>query len=203
MYVWEVLNFHAAPVKRDAALMALRRIPALTPDSIWKAVPKKLEAAVHLAGPYLDERIRTLRAGADLFRRHPELPRRIGGSLLDARRALRALPQLGLAGTHRMLLFGGAHSLIPADAHLTRVAVRLGYGTETANVRRQIRDVRKALIPRIGAGLDERRRVVTQLEHHGQSTCLEHDPHCHVCPLLADCPFGQTRTTGEMRATGT
>jgi endonuclease III len=191
MYVWEVLNFHSVPVKRDAALAALRRIPALTPDSIWKTVPKKIESAVLLAGPYMDERIRALRAGADFFRRHPEVTRRLSGTLLQARRALRALPQLGLAGSQRLLLFSAAHPVIPADAHVTRVAVRLGYGALTANLRRQIRVVRRALGACIPATLEARRDAALYLSHHGHATCLEFDPHCHVCPLLSECPYGQ------------
>jgi endonuclease III len=194
MYVWEVLNFHSSPVRRDAALAALRRIPALTPDSIWKAVPKKLEAAVLLAGPYLDERIRALRSGADVFRRHPDVARALGGTLLSARRALRPLPQLGLAGMQRMLLFGGAHPVIPADAHLTRVASRLGYGAATANLRRQIRNTRRALSASLTPVVDARRRAVLYLSHHGHVTCIEFDPHCHVCPLRGDCAVGRERT---------
>jgi endonuclease III len=193
MYVWEVLGFQTSPVRRDAALAAMRRIPALTPDSVWKAVPKKLESAVAMAGAYQDERVRALKAGADLFRRHPDLPRRIAGPLLGARRALRALPQLGLAGSGRMLLFAASHPLIPSDANLTRVAARLGVAEPTANVRLQIRRVRRALSAAIPMELDERRRAVTYLSHHGHATCLEHDPHCHVCPLLSVCAFGQVR----------
>ncbi|HXE79875.1 MAG TPA: hypothetical protein VNK41_03930 [Vicinamibacterales bacterium] len=200
MYVWEVLNFQAAPVRRDAAMAALRKIPALTPDSIWKAVPKRLEAAVILAGPYHDERVRALRAGADLFRRHPELAAQIAGPFATARRALRALPQLGLAGAQRMLLFGSHHPVIPSDAHLMRVALRLGYGTPSANVRLQIRRVRRALSSCIPPDLEARRRAVIYLSHHGHATCLEHDPHCSVCPLLAGCPFGRARE-GEMTGT--
>ena len=194
MYVWEVLNFHAFPVRRDAALAALRRIPALTPDSIWKAVPKKLEAAVMMAGPYHDERIRALRAGAALFRRHPDLTVRIAGPLLSARRTLRALPQLGVAGAQRMLLFAVDHPLIPADAHLMRVALRLGFGSATPHLRLQIRRVRRALAAVIAPTVETRRRAVVYLSHHGHSTCLEHEPHCHVCPLLSGCPWGQSRT---------
>lgn len=195
MYVWEVLNFHSAPVKRDAALSAMRRIPALTPDSIWKAVPKKLESAVLLAGPYMDERIRALRAGADVFRRDPDVARRLSGPLLGARRAMRRLPQLGLAGTQRMLLFAAGHAVIPADAHLTRVAVRLGCGEATPGLRRQIRNVRRALGARIPAELEARRRAVLYLSHHGYVTCVEHDPHCGVCPLADGCAVGRERTS--------
>ena len=200
MYVWEVLNFHSVPVKRDAALAALRRIPALTPDSITKAVPKKLEAAVQLAGPYMDERIRALRAGADFFRRHPEVSSGLAGSLLQARRALRPLRQLGLAGAQRMLLFGGPHPVIPADAHLTRVALRLGYGQPLASLRRQIRSVRRALAGAMPADLEGRRRAVVYLSHHGHATCLEHDPHCNVCPLRDGCPFARACDAGLWNA---
>ena len=49
LFVWEVLSVQAIPRKREAALTALKRIPALTPDAMWKAPPAKLEAAVALA----------------------------------------------------------------------------------------------------------------------------------------------------------
>ena len=52
LFVWEVLSYHAAPRKRDAALEALRRSRALTPDAMWRAPRKKLQEAIVLAGPY-------------------------------------------------------------------------------------------------------------------------------------------------------
>ena len=51
LFVWEVLSVHSTPRKRDAALAALKRIPAMTPDSMWRAPQKKLEESVKLAGP--------------------------------------------------------------------------------------------------------------------------------------------------------
>ena len=54
LFVWEVLSTHSTPQKRDAALSALKRIPALTPDAMWRAPKKKLEDSVRLAGPYTD-----------------------------------------------------------------------------------------------------------------------------------------------------
>jgi endonuclease III len=193
LYVWEVMNFHAAPLKRDAALAALRRIPALTPDSIWKTPLGKLEAAVTLAGPYLDERIRALRAGADLFRRNPGLVRTLAGPMLPARRALRALPQLGGPGAARMLLFAADFPVIPVDSAVARVVVRLGLCEPTPDVRRQAHRVRRVLDALVTKELDGRRRTVQLLAHHGQSTCAEFDPHCGVCPLATTCPFAATR----------
>src|SRR6476660_8707482 len=85
LFVWEVLAVHSIPRKRDAALSALKRIPALTPDAMWRAPQKKLEAAVTLAGPYTDNRLRALRTGVDLFRRSPNLSAVIRGPLPAAR----------------------------------------------------------------------------------------------------------------------
>ena len=45
LFVWEVLSVHSTPRKLDAAMAALKRIPAMTPDSMWRAPQKKLEAA--------------------------------------------------------------------------------------------------------------------------------------------------------------
>src|SRR5438552_18809645 len=70
LYVWEVMSLHTTSPRRDAAMNSLRRIPALTPDSLGRAARGKLDAAAALAGPYRDERIRALTAGADVFRRN-------------------------------------------------------------------------------------------------------------------------------------
>jgi endonuclease III len=40
--------------------------------------------------------------------------------------------------------------------------------------------------------LDLYRHVSVYLSHHAASTCTAADPHCHVCPLLDDCPAGQS-----------
>src|SRR6476659_4532465 len=68
LFVWEVLSVHSTPRKRDSAFAALKRIPALTPDSMWRAPQKKLEESVKLAGPYLENRLNALRTGVEVFR---------------------------------------------------------------------------------------------------------------------------------------
>ena len=95
LFVWEVLAVHSTPRKRDAALAALKRIPALTPDAMWRAPQKKLEQSVQLAGPYLENRLQALRTGVELFRRSPDLPKTIRGPLPAARRAVECLRQEG------------------------------------------------------------------------------------------------------------
>jgi endonuclease III len=193
LFVWEVLSAHSIPRKRDAALAALKRIPALTPDSMWRAPQKKLEESVKLAGPYTENRLQALRTGVDVFRRTPKLASAIRGSLLAARRAIKPLPQLGEAGAHRMLLFAADHAVLPADARVTRVGSRLGYGEPHADFRKHSRQVQAALARELPPSVDAYRRAFLYLSHHGGATCTEADPHCLVCPLLSGCPEGQRR----------
>ncbi len=193
LFVWEVLSVHSTPRKRDAALGALKRIRALTPDAMWRAPQGKLEAAVMLAGPYLEQRMRALRTGVDLFRRSPRLPDVIRGPLAPARRALRPFPQLGESCAHRMLLFAADHPVLPVDARVNRVAVRLGYAPPVADFRKSSKLVQQALSSHLPPTTDAFRRAFLYLSHHGAATCTESDPHCAICPLLATCPEGKRR----------
>jgi endonuclease III len=193
LFVWEVLSVHSTPRKRDAALAALKRIPALTPDAMWRAPQKKLEESVKLAGPYSENRLAALRTGVDVFRRSPKLPAVIRGPLLAARRALRPLPQLGETGAHRMLLLAADQQILPVDARVSRVGRRLGYGEAHEEFRKQARSVQDALTRELPASVDAFRRAFLYLSHHGAATCTEADPHCAVCPVVKDCPEGQRR----------
>ena len=193
LFVWEVLSVHSTPRKRDAALAALKRIRALTPDAMWRAPQKKLEESVALAGPYLEQRLRALRGGVDVFRRAPDLPTLIRGPLAAARRALKPLPQLGETGAHRMLLFAADHPILPIDARVNRVGVRLGYGEPMDDFRKSSRAVQAAMTRELQPTAETFRHAFVYLSHHGAATCTEADPHCTVCPLLDECPEGKRR----------
>jgi endonuclease III len=193
LFVWEMLSVHAAPHKRDAAMAALRRNRALTPDAMWKVAQKKLEDSVRLAGPYLEQRLATLRTGVDVFRRTPHLPEVIRGPLPSARKILKDLPRMGEGNAYRMLLFAGDQCVLPVDARVSRVASRLGYGEKESTFSKTARSVREAVAAELPATLDAYRRTYVYFEHHGASTCTEADPHCHVCPLRKDCPEGKSR----------
>jgi len=194
LFAWEVLSVHSTPRKRDAALAALKRIPALTPDAMWRAPQKKLEQSVALAGPYTEQRLSALRTGVDLFRRSPGLTAVIRGPLIAARRALKPFPQLGETGAHRMLLFAADHPILPVDARINRVGRRLGYGEPGDDFQKQARLVQAALSTELPPSVEAYRRAFLYLSHHGGATCTEADPHCSVCPVLKDCPEGQKRT---------
>lgn len=200
LFVWEVLTVHSTPRKVESALAALKRARALTPDSMWRAPQAKLEAAVKLAGPYAAQRLVALRTGVDVFRRAPALPSVIRGPLAEARRAIKPLPQLGEAGAHRMLLFSADHPVLPVDARVNRVALRLGYGMAGSGFRQSAKSVQRAISAELPPSPEAFRRAYIYLAHHGASTCTEADPHCSVCPLLAECPEGRKRAQPGKRA---
>ena len=197
LYVWEVLGVHTTPARRDAAMAALRRVPALTPDAMGRAPRAKLESAVALAGPYREERLRALTVGVDAFRRNPSLPAQLRGSLAEAERALAKLPHLSAASGRWMLLFAGEQFVIPSDPRLARVVNRLGVAqparprgmSENRDVVSVLsEDTARAILAELGGAISLVQRAALYLAHHGLTTCLESDPLCRICPLRDDCP---------------
>jgi endonuclease III len=176
LYVWHALGIHTTEGRRQTAMSALRRIPALTPDSMGSAARAKLEAAVAAAGPFREERLKTLIDGAEVFRRCRDLPERLRAEIPEATATLALLPHLTAVAGQWLLLFAGGHPLLPADPHLTRVVSRLG--TESA-----------AIVDALGNVLPTVQRAALYLTHHGRVTCVEVDPLCHICPLRPQCPF--------------
>jgi endonuclease III len=191
VYVWEVLSLGTTPSRRDAALAALKKIPALTSDAIARVPQAKLAEAIARAGPMKDERIRALRAGADLFRRQPSLLDDLAGPAARALRAVRRIPHLGRASSLRVLLFASGIPVLPLDGHALRVARRLGYaaGPDDRPPARTLSLVRQALTRESGREVATLRAMSQYLTHHGLSTCTEISPHCTVCPLAHDCEW--------------
>jgi endonuclease III len=192
-FVWEVLSARTTMGQREQAFGALKRIRAMTPDSLTRAAPGRLVAAVALAGPHADDRLQALRAGATVFRRTPALAVAIAGPPRGARRALRALPRLGPAGSRRLLLFAANAAALPPDPDVLRIGRRLGFGG-TAGGASGTRIVHRAMRERIQSRDPSAiRRAFVYLSHHAATTCTEPDPHCRVCPLLDGCPEGERR----------
>lgn len=190
-YVWEVLSTQTTPVRRDAAYAALLRIPALTPDAMFRAPRAKLVAAVAQAGAYGEQRLHALLTGVERFRRYRTLASAIGGPRLrDAVRAASLLPKVGDGAAHRVLLYGGGQRLMPVDRDVVRMVTRLGWTASTPErgVRRRVRRaVEQGLPDEPGTML----RVATYLRHHAQHTCTD-EPHCSVCPLADTCRAART-----------
>jgi endonuclease III len=181
LYVWEVLGVRTTSGRRDAAMGALRRIPALTPDSMGKVSRATLEKVVALAGPYREERLRALASGVDVFKRNRDLPKTLRGDIGAARIALALLPHLTPMSGQWLLLFAGRHPLFPDDPHVRRVLTRLETDVD-------------AVTDQLGGVLTAMQRATLYFSHHGRATCADADPLCHICPLRSECPFPRLRS---------
>jgi endonuclease III len=191
VYLWEVLGARTTGGRRDAALQALRRVPAMTPDSVRKLGRGRLEAVARLCGPFVDERISAIETGVDVFRRRRDFAGELHGPLKQAWLAAGDLPHLGEAGSARLLLFASPHALVPVDEGLSRFAVRFGLAAADANFRKLTRTVRRRVSALLSPEIDQRRLAVLYLTHHTQSTCVSVQPHCAICPVRSECAEGR------------
>jgi endonuclease III len=211
--IWEILSRDSLEARRDLAWQALRRIPALTPDAVFRAPPKALLEALALAGPNREERLDLLRATVGEFKRHRDdlEGERLGAAgLLRAARALRRLAHVDRAMRERALLFVGGYPVVPVDDGMSRVIARLegtalaiSDGAEGFTLRRQRwsreltlqrRRARQSLAASLPADAGVYREAVKYFRHHAQHTCLAVAPHCGVCPLAEACPSRSVST---------
>jgi len=190
-FVWDVVSVRALPARRDIAWQALKRIPALTPDAMFRAPKDELKTAIEGLGAF-EERLDALRAGSGHFRRHRDLPATVAGPLLRATRALRDVPHLTESAQVRALFFAGGHALPAVDDQAARVVGRLRGVTAPAGPRRR-RAARQHLRTAFGRDRDRLAQALVLLGHHASQACLEHAPHCTVCPLKGGCDYAALR----------
>jgi endonuclease III len=205
-FVWEILSADALPARRDLAWQALRRMPALTPDAMFRAPQKALLDVAAIIGPEREERIERLRATTGEFKRHRDVldvDRLRTGGLRNAARAFKRLAHLPSEVIDRALLYVAGYRVLPLDDAAARVVARIegtaipvGQGAEgftlkrafwSAELRQQRRRARKLLAAVLPRDVNAYRDAVLYLRHHAQHTCLAVAPHCGVCPLAASC----------------
>jgi endonuclease III len=127
-FLWEILSTDAVPARRDLAWHSLRRIPALTPDAVFRTPVKELVETLDLIGPRRDERLDRIRQTTGAFKRHREAlgeERLRTGGLLRARRALRGLAHLPRETLDLALLYVAGYAVLPLDDATARVVARL------------------------------------------------------------------------------
>ena len=190
-FVWEILSEQALPARRDLAWQALKRIPALTPDAMFRAPAKALFDAVGLAGPHREEKIDRLQATMGEFKRHRselDVETLRHGSLLDATRALRRLAHIHPSVRARAQLFVFHRQVLPLDADIHRVVGRLMGLPHDRNRGRS----RNWLSGHLSTDREAAGEAIIYLRHHAQHTCLKVAPHCAVCPLRTRCPHASS-----------
>lgn len=185
-FVWEILSEQALPARRDLAWQQLRRIPALTPDAMFRLPARELLEAVGIAGPHRETKVERLRGVIGEFRRHRDIlsvEALSHAHMVAAVRALRRLDQVPRATRARAILFAVGVLVLPIDDEVNRVVGRLM--GQPKNRRRSA--ARRWLADRVPADLPHYRDAILYLRHHALHTCLAVGPHCGVCPLRQVC----------------
>jgi endonuclease III len=191
-FVWDVVSARTLPARRDITWQALRRLPALTPDAMFRASKDDLELALTAVGS-VDQRVEALKHGSGHFRRHRDLAERVNGPLLGAARALAHVPHLSSSARTRALLFAGGHALAPVDDALARVLARLR-GQPPGPKARVRRAARRHLMAACHGEHERLAEAVIVLGHHATHACGD-APHCSVCPLAASCHHATVSST--------
>ena len=185
LFVWEVISARALPARRDIAWQALKRLPALTPDAMFRASKDDLKAAIEGLGAF-EERFDALKNGAGHFRRLRNVPERVASGLRPAARELADVPHLTPAGRLRALFFAGGHAVPAADDAVARVVTRYaGLRSKAGPPRRHA--ARRHLAAAFSGDRDQLAPALVLLAHHAAQCCVEQAPHCGVCPLKAGC----------------
>lgn len=191
-FVWDVVSARVLPARRDVAWQALKRLPALTPDAMFRASKDDLIKALSAAGN-AEGRLEHLKDGSGHFRRHRDLPDLVRGSLAGAVRALADVPHLSPAARLRALLVCGEHAIAPVDDAVARVIGRL-QGFPPGPKARLRRLARRWLLAECRGDRGHLGEAMVWLAHHASSACAEHAPHCSVCPLASGCAHAQPRS---------
>lgn len=185
LFVWDVISARTLPARRDIAWQALKRLPALTPDAMFRASKDDLKSAIEGLGSF-EERFDTLKHGAGHFRRLRNLPDRMAASLRSAVRALADVPNFTPGGRLRALYFAGGYSVPAADDGVARVVTRFA-GLKASPGAPRRRAARRHLAAAFAGHRDELTSALVLFAHHAAQCCVEQAPHCGVCPLKASC----------------
>ena len=99
---------------------------------------------------------------------------------------LLTLPGGGRKTANCVLAFGYKLPAIVVDTHVFRITQRLGW--ITAKTPEEAEFKLQKVVPK-----SRWAQLNTLIVQHGRAICRPIGPKCSICPILAYCPFGQTR----------
>ncbi|MBI3737200.1 endonuclease III [Candidatus Sumerlaeota bacterium] len=154
---------------------------AAYPDALMmgKAKPEAIEKLIHSTG-FFRQKTKSILAVAK------EITEKFGGRVPETMEELTSLPGVGrkTANLVRAMAFG--HPGIIVDTHFRRLAQRLGLADTDDPTKIEFRIAE--LLP--SAHWTE---FSNSLIWHGRAICNARKPNCPECPVLKNCPFGQSQ----------
>ncbi len=193
MILWENIAYLAGDARRERAWEQLRHRVGTRPEQILAASPAQL-LAVARAGILAADRVEKIReiARIALDEFGGDLVGAIGGSIGDARKALKKFPSIGDPGAEKILLFARRDRVLALDSNGLRVLLRLGYGRADRNYARAYRSAQQASRPEWKDDFAWLTAAHQLLRRHGQELCKAARPRCEACPLRQECAYSRT-----------
>ncbi len=112
----------------------------------------------------------------------------------EAKAWLRQLPGVGPKTAACVLLFSLGMPVMPVDTHVFRVSRRLGLLSNNISPE-AAHAVLESIVP-----ANDILPFHLLLVEHGRRQCSARRPGCISCPLLEDCPFGQSQLDNPQRS---
>jgi len=190
--VWENAAYLVDDAHRAAVFERLNAQIGVSPASLLRAGPGKIEAVIASGGGMRPAgraakvvrcaEIAMALAGGDL----PSALRKLDGP--GARRLLRRFPGIGEPGADKILLLAGLSDEPAVDSNGLRVLTRLGAVEEADAYAATYRRAARFLAGVTAASGARRARYFGLLRTHGRTLCKRAAPRCQECPLEQLCP---------------
>src|SRR4029077_3981747 len=152
----------------------------IEPEKLLKTKPAKLSAALKAGGMVPQLRAELLKQPARRVKDEfgGDLRGALVGTLVMARKTLKAFHSIGDPGADRILLFAGIAPIAAVPSNCVHVLIRIQRGQERENYAVNYKEAQQAIAAEIPEKLDLRTRAYLLLKHHGQELCKRTKPKC-------------------------
>ena len=189
--VWWYCGYPASDAACSKGWASLTHEVGIEPEKLLKTKPAKLSAALKAGGMLPELRAERLK---ELARRVKDefggdLRGALVGTLVMARKTLKAFHSIGDPGVDRILLFAGIAPIAAVPSNCVHVLDRILHPSESKNYSAAYRETQRVLAAELPEKFDARTRAYLLLKKHEQETCKRSKPRCDLCPVRAICAF--------------
>jgi len=201
LVMWENACYLLPDERRLEVFETLRSQVGLNAASIYDASDEVLLPLAKRGGMRPEVRVSRWReiASITLSQFAGDLDSILAMPYAEAKRVLKQFPTIGDPGAEKILLLCGISRGLPLESNGLRVLTRLGWGRVQRNYDATYRSVQDALKPELPSDPKLLRDAHLLLRTHGKELCKDKSPHCHECPVSAQCNYAQQMHSEDTR----
>lgn len=189
--VWWYCGYPASDAACSKGWTSLTREIGIEPETLLKAKPAKLSAALKAGGMVPELRAERLKELAMRVKDEfgDDLRAALVGPIPQARKLLKRFHSIADPGADRILLFGGISPIAAVPSNCVHVLDRILHAIENKNYSVAYREAQRVLAAELPEKFDVRMRAYLLLKTHGQEICKRTNPKCEVCPVNSQCAY--------------